>query len=169
MADKSKKKIAIYMAILSIVPTMVLIYAGSLIYLTWPISELSIDKSGVFGDSFGALTSMFSGLAFSGMIVTILLQRDELALQRNEIAENRIQFERSAAAQERSARLSALSTLLTEYKDQIDRNDVLLSSERFQISGPVSKVNAENEDLSARKQYIIVEIERLLKSQPEVA
>lgn len=43
----------------------VLVYAGLLIFLTWPVSELSIGKSGVFGDSFGLLTSLFSGLAFS--------------------------------------------------------------------------------------------------------
>ena len=61
------------------------IYAGALIYFTWPVSEFSIDKSGVFGDSFGLLTSLFSGLAFSGLIITILMQREELALQREEL------------------------------------------------------------------------------------
>jgi hypothetical protein len=63
----------------------VLFYAGVLVYLTWPISELSINSSGVFGDSFGLLTSLFSGLAFAGLIITILMQRDELALQREEL------------------------------------------------------------------------------------
>lgn len=64
---------------------LVAIYAGALIYFTWPVSEFSIDKSGVFGDSFGLLTSLFSGLAFSGLIITILMQREELALQREEL------------------------------------------------------------------------------------
>lgn len=63
----------------------VIIYAGALIALTWPISEISISKSGVFGDSFGLLTSLFSGLAFAGLIITIVMQRDELALQRQEL------------------------------------------------------------------------------------
>lgn len=63
----------------------VLLYAGVLLVLTWPISELSISASGVFGDSFGVLTSLFSGLAFAGLIITILMQRDELALQRQEL------------------------------------------------------------------------------------
>lgn len=64
---------------------LVLVHASILLVLTWPITDWSIEKAGVFGDSFGILTSLFSGLAFSGMIITILLQKDELALQRNEI------------------------------------------------------------------------------------
>lgn len=63
----------------------VLLYAGALIFITWPISELTISNSGVFGDSFGLLTSLFSGLAFAGLIITIIMQRDELALQREEL------------------------------------------------------------------------------------
>jgi Putative phage abortive infection protein len=64
----------------------VLIYACILLYLTWPVTEFSVAKSGVFGDSFGALTSLFSGLAFAGLIITIVMQKDELALQREELS-----------------------------------------------------------------------------------
>lgn len=67
------------------VVSAVLIYGGVLLALTWPVSELSISSSGVFGDSFGVLTSLFSGLAFAGLIITIVMQRDELALQRQEL------------------------------------------------------------------------------------
>ena len=70
----------------------VLLYAGVLIFLTWPISELTISNSGVFGDSFGLLTSLFSGLAFAGLIITIIMQRDELALQREELTLTREEF-----------------------------------------------------------------------------
>ena len=67
------------------VVSIVLLYAGFLVFVTWPISEYSIQNSGVFGDSFGLLTSLFSGLAFAGLIITILMQREELALQRQEL------------------------------------------------------------------------------------
>jgi hypothetical protein len=70
--------IAIFIAIVAIV----LLYAGLIIYLTWPISEYSVAKAGVFGDSFGIVTSLFSGLAFGGIIITILLQRQELSESR---------------------------------------------------------------------------------------
>ena len=57
-------------------------YGAIVLYLTWPISEFSIAKSGTFGDSFGVVTSLFSGLAFAGIILTILLQRKELTESR---------------------------------------------------------------------------------------
>ncbi len=164
VADKKKRSWLVYGGILVLVPTLVLVYASVLLYLTWPVSELSVSKSGVFGDRFGALTSLFSGLAFAGMIVTILLQRDELELQRGEISQNRVQFKRSAAAQERSARLSALSTLLGEYKDQLERNEATLKKGVFHGSGPLERIQAENQELFKSKAEIIAELERMLKA-----
>ncbi|VXA85060.1 conserved hypothetical protein [Aeromonas veronii] len=46
-------------------------------------------EMGVFGDSFGALNTLFSGLAFSGIIVSIFLQSQQLKLNREEIKLNR--------------------------------------------------------------------------------
>lgn len=40
---------------------------------------------GQVGDSFGVITTLFSGLAFAGLIYTIYLQRNELQLQREEL------------------------------------------------------------------------------------
>lgn len=60
----------------------ILAYGGLVLYLTWPVSEFSIAKAGTFGDSFGIVTSFFSGLAFAGIILTIILQRQELTESR---------------------------------------------------------------------------------------
>lgn len=49
--------------------------------------------SGTFGDTFGAVNAIFSGLAFLGIIYTILLQRSELVLQRNELELTRNELE----------------------------------------------------------------------------
>ena len=48
-----------------------------------------IDERGIFGDKFGAVNSLFSGLAFAGLIITLLFQREELQLQREELKETR--------------------------------------------------------------------------------
>lgn len=72
-------------AVFSAVVLLVLIYGGFIIYVSWPITLGNVDKAGVFGDSFGVLTALFSGLAFAGIVFTILLQREELALQRKEL------------------------------------------------------------------------------------
>lgn len=89
-------------------------YALFLILITSPVSNYSINSAGAFGDSFGVLTSLFSGLAFAGVIITILLQKEELKLQRDEITKSREEFAKSTVAKTKSAQLSALSCLLNE-------------------------------------------------------
>lgn len=42
---------------------------------------------GTVGDSFGALNALFSGFAFAGLIVTLIMQKDELSMQREELDE----------------------------------------------------------------------------------
>ncbi len=47
---------------------------------------------GTFGDMFGSINALFSGLALAGIILTILLQRKELKLQRQELMDTRLEF-----------------------------------------------------------------------------
>lgn len=113
---------------------MIIIIIVFLLYLIG--ISIFFDKwqtSGVFGDSFGAINALFSGLAFAGIIYTILLQRKELALQRLELIETRIELKRAADAQEKSekalveqtrsmkltAKLNALNALIEYYKPNI--------------------------------------------------
>ena len=55
------------------------------------------DERGQFGDMFGAVNSLFSGLAFAGLIITLILQRRELELQRQELALTRREMEDQTA------------------------------------------------------------------------
>jgi hypothetical protein len=63
----------------------------------------SWEVRGQVGDMFGAVNSLFSGLAFAGVILAIFLQREELALQREELKMTREELKRSAEAQEESS------------------------------------------------------------------
>ena len=45
----------------------------------------SINEWGPFGDVFGGLTAIFSGLSFAGVIIAILMQMQELRLTREEM------------------------------------------------------------------------------------
>ena len=65
------------------------------------------EHRGWFGDMFGAANALFSGLAFSALVYTMILQRKELALQREELALTRAELARQAVAQEQQA-LTAL-------------------------------------------------------------
>ncbi len=76
---------------------------------------------GTFGDMFGAVNALFSGLAFAGVIYAILLQRHELMLQREELSLTREELAGARAAQEQqahtlatTAELSVLNTLVQE-------------------------------------------------------
>lgn len=51
------------------------------------------EERGQFGDMFGAANALFSGLAFVGLIITLILQREELSLQRDELKQTRKEFE----------------------------------------------------------------------------
>lgn len=107
----------------------VLIYAGFLVYLAWPIESVSINNSGVFGDSFGLLTSLFSGLAFAGLIITIIMQRDELALQRQELALTRNELKghkKEMRAQNQTLRLQQFENTFFNMLELLDvcRNDI---------------------------------------------
>ena len=60
--------------------------------ISWWLINKNIDCSterGTFGDMFGAVNALFSGLAFAGLIVTLLYQKEELKLQREELKETR--------------------------------------------------------------------------------
>ena len=65
--------------------TLILLYLGSLIYITYPITSLSIEKAGQLGDSFGLLNSLFSGLAFVALVITIYLQQKDMNDSKKEV------------------------------------------------------------------------------------
>ncbi len=81
---------------------------------------------GAFGDSFGILNTLFSGLALGGVIFTVYQQKKELELQREELQATREEMKKSTIAQQNSemalseqvksmeltAKLNGLNTML---------------------------------------------------------
>jgi hypothetical protein len=109
------------------------LWFGSLISLDFLIVEK--EKQGQFGDSFGAINALFSGLAFAGIIATILLQRKELVLQREELKLTRKELVKSAEAQDKSqkaqnlqVKLMTKQAVLTAYQSKFSANIELLAS-----------------------------------------
>lgn len=50
-------------------------YGSAILNGTWPFDGMLLTDTGVFGDSWGAFTSIFSALGFCGVLWTIQLQR----------------------------------------------------------------------------------------------
>jgi len=76
------------------------------------------ETRGQFGDMFGVVNALFSGLAFAGLIYTVWLQRQELSLQRKELEMTREELARSANAQEKAE--SALAAQVGHFARQVD-------------------------------------------------
>jgi len=67
---------------LIVIPIVLAWIATPLILYKW---MGKYEQMGQFGDLFGSINALFSGLAFAGVISAILLQRHELELQRKEL------------------------------------------------------------------------------------
>jgi len=67
----------------------------------WYCPQLSI-FSPIPDSAYNALNALFTGLAFAGVIYTVLLQMQELKLQRTELNMARKELERAADAQKES-------------------------------------------------------------------
>ena len=77
--------------------------------------------SGKFGDMFGAVNALFSGLAFAGVIVAILMQREELNLQRKELA-------RSTKAQDAQERALVIAAQLNANAALLEHQNIIRAS-----------------------------------------
>lgn len=73
-------------------------------------------EPGSFGDIFGAVNALFAGLAFFGIIVTILLQRLELQQNTVELRNSATALGEQVMLMRLSAKLSALPELIQQEK-----------------------------------------------------
>lgn len=69
---------------------VLLLFCANLFLIFLPYSK---ESRGTFGDQFGAVNALFSGLAFAGLIYTIMLQRKDLKLQRQDLKLQRKELE----------------------------------------------------------------------------
>jgi hypothetical protein len=87
--EKGNRKYAIIM----IMATIMILVAFFVYWHFWATRFGSPDSSGTAGDMFGGLTAIFSGLAFAGLIVTMIMQNEDLRLQRKELTATRAELE----------------------------------------------------------------------------
>jgi hypothetical protein len=91
------------------------------IIAVWAFGSWSLARIGfTAGDNFEALSALFSGLAFAALIVTLLMQREELRLQRQELRLTRKELARAAEAQEATQVQMQRQADLLEYAARLD-------------------------------------------------
>lgn len=52
-------------------------------------TKLTVETYGAYGDSFGRITSLFTALAFGGLVITLLLQQRQIRTQEEDARHNR--------------------------------------------------------------------------------
>ncbi len=82
---------------------------------------------GQFGDIFGVVNALFSGLAFAALIYTVILQREDLAIQKEELKKTEKSQKRTeeflsqqANSAKLTAELSAATTILAHVNKELD-------------------------------------------------
>jgi hypothetical protein len=146
-------------AIWSVVPLI-----GFLLLPAWP-------ERGQFGDIFGSVNALFSGLAFAGLFWALEMQREQLELQRNELIlqreELRLQREEMAAsraelanqvrAQQALFRASAAQIRVASVQARIDA--AVLHAESIGAGGRerfVKQIEAHADALESLSNQILV-------------
>tara|TARA_B100001750_G_scaffold196625_2_gene168886 strand:+ start:359 stop:1201 length:843 start_codon:yes stop_codon:yes gene_type:complete len=89
----------------------------------WESSE-----KGSFGDTYGALNTLFSGFAFLGVIYAILLQRKELKLQREELRDTREELRGSKEAQQALQKTQEIQRFENTFFNLLNLYDHLVKS-----------------------------------------
>ncbi len=138
------------------------LFAGAAVLAMWIITYFILKgfngdlvEFGQFGDSYGALNTLYSGLAFAGIIATIFMQRKELKYQREELELTRKELTKSAQAQDLSQqalnlqlKLMTKQAVLTAYLSSYSNNLGLLTSGRGE---PEERLRSKRENIELRK------------------
>lgn len=113
-------------------------------------------EAGAFGDSFGFVSSLFSGLAFAGVILALVMQSRELSLQRQELKETREELRKTADAQEATMRTLALTGYINALAAGRETHAQILAAN----IGGLSRV------ISRRKHFeIVTQLNEVLRTQ----
>lgn len=107
---------------------------------------------GTIGDSFGALNTLFSGLALAGLAITITLQLREL----KSLADKEEQTTKAVAAQTQALKHAAL---LTYYNNEIDRLERLSEYISTQDAEAQEKFWIRADELKLRREKLVIKVE----------
>jgi len=114
------------------------------------------EKRGQFGDMFGAVNSLFSGLAFFGIIITLFLQRKDLQVQQELLKETIREQKAASEALEMQVEIMRDSALLNALASGIADATQLMNSNigGLKIKGKERQRALEPKFLEILKKYM---------------
>lgn len=92
-----------------------------------------IKDRGVYGDSYGAVSSLFTGLGFAGLVFTILLQQREIKLQRDDFFPQLQEMQQTRDEVVRQSRLQELQ--LKQSIVQLKFSALQIEVEQIKVEG----------------------------------
>jgi len=148
------------------------VLGATAIFLAWCLSFIilfqvfgSPENAGAFGDSFGAVNALFSGLAFLGVILAIVLQRQELIEQRLEIRNSRIAQEESASALKQTLEDARIRTELESLNLVIQSYRTLVESSRLASTLDDKKRHEDaRENLELYQALLLKRVNKIIKA-----
>lgn len=111
-------------------------YLFFILWLTQPISVLSIDKAGVLGDSFGMLNALFTGLAFAGLYLTLKLQQEDLKMMSKESADTREEMKQARIDAHQQAVERTFFNMLETYQEIVRNLEYIHPMPERHVHGP---------------------------------
>lgn len=119
-----------------------IIVSVSVVLVFWAMTFLlylndNSEERGQFGDMFGAVNALFSGLAFAGLIITLIQQREELSLQRNELKQTRDEFKEQNKTMKRQRFENTFFNLMSLHQNITDNLEYKVT-----FLGTVDETNA---------------------------
>lgn len=103
----------------------------------------------LFGDSFGAMNAVISGLAFVAFIVTLIMQGRELKLQRAELEDTRKELRGARRAQEAQVQMSLQSARIASLAAILNHKFHQFTAQPDQRQGINIEMNRWNAELEA--------------------
>lgn len=97
-SDDNEKEFSIGRTIIIATTICISLWIGGMFLTQWyanshfEVNATEGNKYALFGDSFGAVNALISAFAFAGVIVAIVIQRNELRLQRKDLELQRNEF-----------------------------------------------------------------------------
>lgn len=126
----------------------------------------SLEARGQFGDLFGAVNALFSGLAFAGLYSALKLQQSQLELQRNELT-----LQREELRMQREEMIASRAELASQVRAQhalVKASTAQIAVAGFQAQIEAIKMDSEQRVPGARGDYVL-KIEAISKAMTALA
>jgi hypothetical protein len=135
-------------------------WAVSPYFMKWWSGSSNWNKTADFGNTFGAINSLFAGLAFLYLVIAIWLQKNELGLQRKELSLQRKELEltRSVLDEQRQQLQDQAESLRKQTFESTFLQLLKLPREAVEIATYTDRKFADPKDFLMREKPKLLEV-----------